>query len=266
MKPLENNKFKSDPGGIARQFGEEWSRYTEIFPAHREQFKKWIQPVPLEFFAGRTFLDAGCGMGRNALWALEAGAASGVAVDFDPRTVAAAQRNLEPFPRARVELASLYDLSFEKTFDVVFCLGVLHHLADPRRVLRRLVAALKPGGTLIVWVYGREGNEALLLLLTPLRALTRFLPVRFTLALAKGLTVLLRALLIWPWRRPYFELLRTFSFRHTESIVFDQLLPSIARYWSREEAVALLSDLPLTVKHVTHTQGMSWTLVAQRID
>lgn len=256
--------IENDPGGIAAQFGEEWGRYSQILPAHREQFQKWIQPVPLEFFAGKEFLDAGCGMGRNAYWAMTAGARAGVAVDFDARTVAAARANLATFPSCPVEFLSLYDLPFVARFDVVFCLGVLHHLADPRRTIERLVASLKPGGTLILWVYGREGNRGYLFFLRPLRALARALPIRATLLLARVLTVGLRLVLLWPWKAPYFHSLRRFGFRHTESIVFDQLFPSIARYWRREEALSLLAGLPLTIDHVTHTQGISWTIVARR--
>ena len=89
-------------GGTETKFGYEWDRYREVIPLHRRQFEGWIQPVPLSFFKGKRFLDAGCGIGRNSLWALEAGAASGYAFDYDERTVDVARRNLAAWPNCEV--------------------------------------------------------------------------------------------------------------------------------------------------------------------
>jgi SAM-dependent methyltransferase len=43
--------------------------------------------------------------------------------------------------------------------DIVLCLGVLHHTADMRRVLRNLRRALKPQGVLFLWIYGLLGRS-----------------------------------------------------------------------------------------------------------
>ncbi len=57
--------------------------------------------------------------------------------------------------------------------------------------------------------------------------------------------------------RPYLSLLKKISFRHTEAIVFDQIFPSIANYWTRTEALSLLEGLPVSVRHITHARGNS---------
>jgi SAM-dependent methyltransferase len=43
-------------------------------------------------------------------------------------------------------------------FDVVLCLGVLHHTADMTRVLRNLSNALRAGGGIYLWMYGKHGR------------------------------------------------------------------------------------------------------------
>jgi SAM-dependent methyltransferase len=250
--------------GTEKQFGYEWGAYSVILPEHRDQFWTWVQPLQSEDFKGKRFLDAGCGMGRNSFWAMEAGAASGFAFDFDRRTVAAAERNLHSFPSCEVDYHSIYDLSLSDEFDIVFCIGVLHHLADPRRAVINLVKAAKPGGRVAVWVYGKEGNRLYLTFLRPLRILTQRLPLRVTRLLAWGITAVLRLGLPIAPETSYRKLLRRLSFRHLEAIVFDQLFPTIANYWTRDESLALFAGLPISLQSITHTHGHSWTLVFEK--
>lgn len=251
--------------GTQHQFGYEWERYTEILPLHREQFRRWIAPFPEDGFAGKRFLDVGCGMGRNSYWALQNGAASGLAIDYDERTVAAARTNLADYPQCEVRFESIYDLAERESVDVAFSIGVIHHLAQPRKAVEKMVEALKPGGSLVLWVYGREGNELYLSVIDPLRKLvTSRVPVGVTHGLAKAMTVGLLGYLALPHQREYEKLLRGHSFRQLELIVLDQLIPSIASYWTREETLSLVEGLPVEDVQISHTNGMSWTLVAKK--
>ncbi|HVX75777.1 MAG TPA: class I SAM-dependent methyltransferase [Bradyrhizobium sp.] len=251
--------------GTQHQFGYEWAAYPEIVPLYKEQFRRWLGPFPLEGFKGKRFLDGGCGIGRNSFWALSEGAQSGIAIDYDDRTVAVARKNLATFPNCDVRFQSIYDFDEIAVVDVAFSIGVIHHLADPRKALERLVNAIVPGGTLIVWLYAREGNELFLSVIDPLRKLvTSRLPNFVTHWIAFCLTVLLKGYLALPHKRPYELLLRGHSFRQLEAIVLDQLIPSIAHYWTADEIRALISDLPLSNVTLTHTNKMSWTLTATR--
>lgn len=251
--------------GTERCFGYEWDFYREIIPLHERQFAQWIAPVPLDFFQGKRFLDAGCGIGRNSLWALRAGAASCYAFDYDERTVAVARENLSAFSNCEVHFESIYDLAVQEDFDIAFCIGVLQHLAHPKTAVEQLVRALKPGGTLILWVYAREGNERYLAVVDPLRRhVTSKLPHIATRYLSIAMTALLKCYLLLPHRDAYLRELKRRSFRHMEAMVFDQLLPAISKYFRRDEALGLIEGLPVELTHLTHTNGMSWTLVARK--
>lgn len=252
-------------GGTEKKFGYEWDLYREIIPLHERQFVQWIQPFALDDFRGKRFLDAGCGIGRNSLWALKAGAASAYAFDFDERTVSVARENLKGYPNCEVGFESVYDLARRDEFDIAFCIGVLHHLEHPRRAVENLVRALKPGGTLILWVYAREGNERYLGWFDPLRKhVTSRIHPAITRGIAVAMTAALKLYLVLPHRNSYLAELRKRSFRHTEAMVFDQLLPHIAHYWRRDEVLGLASGLPLEEIRVTHTHGISWTLIAKK--
>ncbi len=260
---IEPTKQEKD---LEERFSYAWSEYREIIPIHRKQFLGWITPLPLEFFRGKKFLDAGCGIGRNSRWPLEAGAHSGCAFDCNETTVAVARHNLAPFTNCRVELKSIYDLGDHSEYDVVFSIGVIHHLKHPRLAVERLVAALKPGGTLILWVYAHEGNERYRLWFDPIRrAVTSRIPPILARLLAKVLTVFLKAYALMRDQPEYLVLLRERTFRHVEAMVFDQLLPSTSNYWTRAEVLALAAGLPVRVTQMTHTHGVSWTLIAEKL-
>jgi 2-polyprenyl-3-methyl-5-hydroxy-6-metoxy-1,4-benzoquinol methylase len=49
-------------------------------------------------------------------------------------------------------------------FDFIECSGVLHHLKNPEAGFRAVVANVRPGGHLHCWVYAKEGNGLVILL------------------------------------------------------------------------------------------------------
>jgi SAM-dependent methyltransferase len=255
-----------DQAGSPDRFGYEWGAYGDLLPEYEEQFRGWTVHLARADWRGLSFLDVGCGMGRNSYWPMTYGAHEGVAVDIDERSLANARRNLAAFPNMRVVRASAYDLPFENRFDLVFSIGVIHHLENPPDALRRMVRAARPGGRVLIWVYGREGNEWLVSALDPLRkALFRHLPVNlvhhFSLYPAALLWMLLRCGL-----RPskYFELLARLRFPHLRSIVFDQMLPRIAHYWPREQVLRLMGQAGLVDIRVASVNQMSWSAIGTR--
>ena len=52
--------------GSPDRFGYEWKTYCELRPEYEEQFRRWTLQISSEDWAGKTFLDVGCGMGRTA--------------------------------------------------------------------------------------------------------------------------------------------------------------------------------------------------------
>ncbi|MFH0798848.1 MAG: class I SAM-dependent methyltransferase [Pseudomonadota bacterium] len=258
-------KNSDHPIGTEKQFGYEWNLFREIMPINEEQFRRWSGGLYPSIFKGKSFMDAGCGNGRNSFFALKAGAASGYAFDHDHRTVAAAKSNLEGFSNCEVAFRSIYDIDFQDRFDIVFSIGVVHCLADPRRALENLVRALKRGGALIVYVYAYEGNETYVKLFDPLRIhLTSRMPPMLNHLLAKMLACILKLYLLFPNKEEYFRHLQQMPFRNVEGIVFDQLIPSICHYWKRDEVLGLTEGLPLKNIRLVHCNDMSWTVLAEK--
>jgi 2-polyprenyl-3-methyl-5-hydroxy-6-metoxy-1,4-benzoquinol methylase len=257
-------------GGSPERFGYEWATYATVLPESKGQLERWLGSTGLASFCGKRVLDVGCGMGRNPYWFVDAGAASVLAVDVDDGSLEAARHNLAPFANARVMRRSAHELDPADTdvgnFDRVTCIGVLHHLADPEDALARMWSCVAPGGDLLLWCYAKEGNRLMLPAIESLRAVGSRLPIAATHVIAKGITALawpaIRAL---PFRTDYYRRLRTLSFRNVESIIFDQMLPRIANYWTRADMQRLAGALPGSEAHIELVQGNSWHVrVARR--
>ena len=252
--------------GSPERFGYEWDLYSEIRPEYEEQFRRWTVHLKTVDWKGRTFLDVGCGMGRNSYWPMIYGAAGGVAIDVDKRSLDAARQTLIRYPSVSVEERSAYDPGYEDRFDIVFSIGVIHHLEYPERALAGMVRAAKPGGKVLIWVYGLENNRWIVTFLNPLRlALFSRLPIGFVHHLS-----LYPALILWIALRfglsqiEYFRLLRRLGFPHLRSIVFDQMLPKIAHYWPRETVERLMRERGLKDIRLAWVNEMSWSAIGTK--
>ncbi len=252
--------------GSPERFGYEWDHYCEIRPEYEEQFRRWSVHLKPEDWRDKSFLDVGCGMGRNSYWPMTYGARRGLAIDVDDRSLAAARRTLKDFVNMSVERCSAYDIPYRDRFDIVFSIGVLHHLEFPENALTRMVQAARPGGQVMVWVYGLENNRWIVYLLDPLRkALFSRLPIAFVHHLALYPTALLSlALKLKLGRTAYSRLLRGFTFRHLRSIVFDQMLAKTANYWPRDTVEALMRDQGLENLELSWVNEMSWSAIGTK--
>jgi SAM-dependent methyltransferase len=253
-------------GGSPERFGYEWGHYAEIRPEYEQQFLGWTAHLAPEDWRDKTFLDVGCGTGRNSYWPMTYGAAGGKAIDVDSRSLESARRNLAGFPSVAVEELGAYSIVERDTFDIAFSIGVIHHLEYPQRALARMVDATKPGGKVLIWVYGAENNEWIVRFLDPLRkALFSRLPIGFVHHFS-----LYPALLLWCGLRlglgkiAYFDLLRSLPFRHLRSIVFDQMLPKIANYWDRATVEQLLAAQGLEGVRLAWVNQMSWSAIGTK--
>jgi SAM-dependent methyltransferase len=161
---------------------------------------------------------------------------------------------------------SAYEITGEAPFDIAFSIGVIHHLAEPDRALQQMAAAVKPGGRVVIWVYGYENNEWIVRYFNPFRRLLfARMPIGITHACSTILTATLwLALRLGFGRIEYFKLIRGFTFRHLRSIVFDQMLPRIANYWRSDEVETLMRNAGLIDIRVAAVNNMSWSAIGTR--
>jgi SAM-dependent methyltransferase len=105
---------------------------------------------------GKLILDVGCGMGRFAEVASRWGG-NVIAIDLS-YAVDAAYHNIGLRDNVHIFQADIFQLPFrEERFDIIYSIGVLHHTPDCEKAFRQLPKLLKPGGKIVIWVYGHMG-------------------------------------------------------------------------------------------------------------
>jgi SAM-dependent methyltransferase len=110
--------------------------------------------------AGGRLLDIGCGGGREAIGLAQMGYRV-VAIDVAPRMIDAARRNAERLHLAiEFRVQSVTALAEPPgSYDGAFFAGSLHHIPGRAlriETLRRIAAALAPGGALLLMVVYRQ--------------------------------------------------------------------------------------------------------------
>jgi SAM-dependent methyltransferase len=249
------------------RFGWQWKEFKERLAGYRGSFLDWMKPLAEADFAGAVVLDAGCGMGRFAEVAASFGAASVVGLDLS-ESVEVAQAIARERENLHVVQGDLQRPPLARAFDLVYTLGVLHHLPDGETGFRALLRCVRPGGRIHVWVYGREGNEWLLRWVDPVRrAVTSRLPPPALRVLAWLLALPLHVALLLFYRRrllvrlpyaPYLTWLAGFPLRHTHQVVFDHLGAPIAHYYRRDEVAGWFARAGLPDALLTARNANSW--------
>jgi 2-polyprenyl-3-methyl-5-hydroxy-6-metoxy-1,4-benzoquinol methylase len=150
----------------ADNFGMQWNmfRLTQLdshsgHPISASRFWKSTKWSPNDL-KGRWVLDVGCGAGRFAEVALNAGA-NVVALDYSS-AVDACYANLKSYPNLHPVQGDIYNLPFAKSsFDFIYSLGVLQHTPDVRTAFAALPPLLAPRGRLCVDFYQRSWRTRL---------------------------------------------------------------------------------------------------------
>jgi SAM-dependent methyltransferase len=182
-------------------FGYEWTHFNDWQASGETNFNDYFADVDLSTLRGRTVLDAGCGMGRHARQ-IAPHAARVVAVDFS-RAIDQAARNVAAAGNVDCVQADLLALPLkDDAFDYVYSLGVLHHIEGTEQALKGLVAKLRRGGRLRIYLYWKHHGwrGALLSLATLARRLTTRMPFGLLRVCCWLLSAVLYCIVVLPYR------------------------------------------------------------------
>jgi len=266
------NNTRSDQG-TAAAFATSWNSLSAGSVYKYDQFSDWLAPLTKREVHGQNVLELGCGNGSLMCHLLGWQPKHLHGIDLG-EAIHSARTNLSqtPYTNWTVEQTDLVTYQSEG-FDVVYCVGVLHHLQEPEAGFRSVVANARPGGHLHCWVYAKEGNRLVILLVEPIRKIASKLPWRINKYLVAAplalcfffyAKTLAKAVPYKVFSRfPMYSYCRWiakrgFSFFH--HVVFDQLVTPQTEYLERSTIENWLKDSRIdpSSTYILMRNGNSW--------
>ena len=261
----------------ATAFASSWNNVRAGSVYTEAQFIDWMSPLTRGDLKDADVLELGYGNGSLLVHAAACAPRRLAGVELGD-TAEVALENLRGFAITPEFIkGDLCDVDLGP-FDVVYCIGVLHHLKDPKRGFQSLLRHTRPGGRFHAWVYGREGNAVVIALVDPLRRIASRLPWWFTKYLIAGPLVTPYFLWArategaaskWPGLRgllesfPLYEYTRWIApreFWFFHHVAFDQLVTPRTRYFREREVRDLLGHPEVETEsiYVIQRNGNSW--------
>lgn len=252
-----SSPIDADARRTQASFGYEWTEFNDWQQSGETNFQQYFGDLDRAWIAGRTVLDAGCGMGRHARQ-MASMAGRVVAMDFS-RAIDQAARNTADLPNVTCIQGDITSPPVaDAAFDFVYSIGVLHHIADTESAARRLLLKVKPGGRLRIYLYWkRRGLSAVVLkLVDAVRTITTRMPFPLLKAFCLVLSLGLWMSIVVPYRVlsglgakrheqwPLAAYAR-YPFNVLYNDQFDRFSAPIEQRWSREDVHALMLRLGL---------------------
>lgn len=257
----------------ARAFAASWQNLPKGSVYSRQQFEDWLAPIARADVEGKSVLELGCGNGSLLLYLVEWQPAQITGVDLGSST-SVAETNMRATAYANYSIVQADLTTFSSGgFDLVYCIGVLHHLENPAKGFSAVLANVKPGGRFHCWVYAQEGNGLIIRVVDPLRIVTSRFPwwiTKYLIAAPLALPYFVYAKFLrcfrgrtWAKKAPLFEYSmwiaeRPYSFFC--HVAFDQLLAPRTCYIDKATVDSWLRNPRVVAgsSYVIFRNGNSW--------
>lgn len=124
-------------------------------------FTKFAPKGKKSILENTNIMEAGCGTGNTLIKLARMYPSSKfTGIDMTPNSLRIAKKNAAKMALKNISFIKkdILKLNLSEKFDVIFCIGVLHHLADIEKGFKNLIKHLKNKGYLVLWLYGKYGR------------------------------------------------------------------------------------------------------------
>ena len=253
-------------------FGKQWKKFPDNkgYYGSVDLFKDFCGTlISEEDVRGKSVLEIGSGTGRIVNMLIALGAKHVYAIEpSESYDVLISNTKLS---RDKV---TCYQVSGENLpsmeVDLAISFGVLHHIPEPKPVVDKVYEMLKKGGKLLIWIYGVEGNETYLSIFLPLRKLTSKLPDFLLDIIANGLNYSVGIyigfckVLDLPLKKYLLTVFNKLDWKSRKMVIFDQLNPEYAKYYTQIEAKDLLIKSGFKKVKSEHRHEYSWSIIGEK--
>ena len=151
--------WEDKPCGAVHALAPEGTRdYFDQVERRRRELEPFIDRfADFDSTRGQEVLEVGTGLGTDFVRFARAGARV-TGIDLTEHSVRLVRRRLElEGLEGDVRVADAEHLPFsDRSFDVVYSWGVLHHTPDPERAVGEVLRVVKPGGRVCAMLYARR--------------------------------------------------------------------------------------------------------------
>lgn len=223
-----------------------------------------------EDFKGKTVIDLGSGTGRITNWALESGAAKVYSIE-PAASNDTLRENTKKYKDQIVYLnCTAEEANLNDDADLAISLGVISYIPDLLATMKAIFNGLKPGGIFHILAMSYEGNELYCTVVLPLRKITTILPDRALFYLVKFLTYIastygyIAKVFKLPMHNYFSSVYLKMKWPERTLLIFDQLNPSFAKYYKRQELENIFKQAGFINIRFIHRHGYSWCMVGEK--
>lgn len=267
LSDFETRDFLEKQQATMNAFAYEWNEFTELTPEFCEnEYVRTLAPLPPDIVKGKTVLEAGTGVGFFLDRMRSHGAALlfGMNLGLDVET---ARKRTAGHPNTTIVQGDIFHLPFKPDLDFVISHGVVHHLPHPEKGFVSLLSALKPGGEIFIWVYGKDPAvpfiEAIRKILHKMpKPLTKAvsIPCALPLLFFKWIYMSLRALKLAELaeRVPYKQY-AVRNFREMHCTIMDKLFVPVVNYYDETDLRPWFERAGVGNVKISNRDGNSWS-------
>ena len=275
MTEEENRNIGRIQNATIRDFGNQWLIHGQLRDDHwtsDEMFRDYLfDLLDPNFITGKTVLEVGSGSGRilRMIDRYHPKRLIGVEPSIGVSNLLSNTKDIE-----NLEVLNVKGADFRiKDVDVILSLGVIHHIKNPQRTLENIYSSLHSDGIFVCWVYGMENNRPYVVVRKFLSNITRVLSdekldsfctilQNFIVRYGEFSVRYLKSRL--PITTYIQEVFAPCGELERKYILFDQLNPAYAKYYTKRKFTKTLKEAGFTRIELAHRHGYSWTALAYK--